>query len=101
MPLVASSHQLAASVAPLDCCRASNDVSTGSTLQSLWSASNPRVFVLQGKRHDESESDDEWTDEEEDSAPLDNVDPFVFFADSLHSVQSQMPARFQVCSRPL
>ena len=53
--------------------------------------------VLQGKRHDESESDDEWTDEEEDSAPLDNVDPFVFFADSLHSVQSQMPARFQVC----
>ncbi|BDA47636.1 Importin-7 [Coccomyxa sp. Obi] len=50
---------------------------------------------MRGKRHDESESEDEWTDEEEDSAPLDNVDPFVFFADSLHSVQSQMPTRFQ------
>ncbi len=52
--------------------------------------------LVQGRRHEESDSDDEWTDNEEDSAPLDDVDPFVFFADSLRSVQSQMPARFQV-----
>ncbi|EIE23737.1 ARM repeat-containing protein [Coccomyxa subellipsoidea C-169] len=50
---------------------------------------------MRGRRHEESDSDDEWTDNEEDSAPLDDVDPFVFFADSLRSVQSQMPARFQ------
>ncbi len=54
------------------------------------------ISVAQGQRHEESESDEEWTDNEEDAAPLDDVDPYVFFADSLRSVQSQMPSRFQV-----
>ena len=94
MPAVALTLNHSQRCTSRDCCRYQIH---RQIMQCLRRASRPFMRVLQGKRHDESESDDEWTDEEEDSAPLDNVDPFVFFADSLHSVQSQMPARFQVC----
>jgi hypothetical protein len=52
--------------------------------------------MVQGKRHDESASEDEWTDEEEEMPALDAVDPFLYFADTLAGVQAHHPARFQV-----
>ncbi len=51
---------------------------------------------MQGKRHEETDSEDEWTDNEEDAAPLDDIDPFMLFADTLHNMQAHMPHRFQV-----
>ena len=42
---------------------------------------------VQGQHHDDSFSDEEWTDDEEDSTPLDDVDPYIAFADALRSVQ--------------
>ncbi len=55
------------------------------------------VSCLQGQRHDDSDSEDEWTDEEDDAEALDTADPFLYFADTLRAVQTQYPARFQVC----
>lgn len=57
-----------------------------------------RTCLLQGQRHDDSESEDEWTDEEDDAEALDTADPFLYFADTLRAVQAQHPARFQVCA---
>ena len=51
---------------------------------------------LQGRRHEDSDSEDEWTDEEDDSEALDTADPFLYFADTLRAVQMRHPARFQV-----
>ena len=64
------------------------------------------MLCMQGQRHEESDSQDDWTDEEDDAEALDAADPFLYFADTLRAVQMQHPARFQVwlsccCSRPL
>ena len=53
---------------------------------------------LQGARH-HSESDDEeeeWTEEEDASTPLDPIDPFIAFADTLEVLRLQNPGRLQV-----
>jgi len=48
------------------------------------------------RHHEESEEDeDDWTEDEDVSTPLDPIDPFVAFADTLASLQRHMPARFQ------
>ena len=52
----------------------------------------------QNKRHEESASEDEWTDEEEELPALDHVDPFLYFADTLSALQAQLPSRFQVAA---
>ncbi len=57
---------------------------------------NGMLWCLQGRRHEDSDSEDEWTDEEDDSEALDTADPFLYFADTLRAVQMQHPARFQV-----
>lgn len=54
------------------------------------------LMCSQGRRHEDSDSEDEWTDEEDDSEALDTADPFLYFADTLRVVQMQHPARFQV-----
>ena len=54
----------------------------------------------QGRRHEDSDSEDEWTDEEDDSEALDTADPFLYFADTLRAVQMQHPARFRVRALP-
>lgn len=40
-------------------------------------------------------SDDEFTDDEDVSTPLDAIDPWVAFADTLAAVQAGQPARHQ------
>ena len=44
---------------------------------------------------DDSDDDDDYTDDEEEvGTPLDNMDPFVSFADVLAGLQSTMPGRY-------
>ena len=43
-------------------------------------------------------SDGEWTEEEDASTPLDPVDPFIAFADSLEGLRIHNPRRLQVNS---
>jgi hypothetical protein len=45
----------------------------------------PTVLALQARsfhpHDDDDDDDDDFTDDEEFQAPIDNVDPFIFFAD--------------------
>ncbi|XP_068665175.1 importin beta-like SAD2 isoform X2 [Aristolochia californica] len=44
---------------------------------------------------DDDDSDDDDSDDEELHSPIDDVDPFVFFVDTMKAVQISDPARFQ------
>lgn len=52
------------------------------------------------ERDDYDESDEEWwTDEEEEvSSPIDAVDPFIYFAETLHALQHSEPSKFAALS---
>ncbi|PSC72993.1 importin beta-like SAD2 [Micractinium conductrix] len=45
---------------------------------------------------DEDDYDEYWTEDEEEevSSPIDAVDPFIFFAETLHAIQGGDPPRF-------
>ncbi|KAK9839718.1 hypothetical protein WJX81_008385 [Elliptochloris bilobata] len=49
-----------------------------------------------GLRHEESGSEDEWTEDEEEGTALQDIEPFSVVADTLRGVQAHNPARFQV-----
>ena len=42
------------------------------------------------------EDSDEWTDEEDADTPIDELDPFMLFSNTLQQLQTQNPGRFQV-----
>lgn len=44
---------------------------------------------------DDDDSDDDYSDDEELQSPLDEVDPFIFFVDSVKAMQASDPLRFQ------
>ena len=56
------------------------------------------VRFLQGERHAEEESpdEDEWSDQEDTDTPIDDVDPFVIFADAIRQLQLSSATRFRV-----
>lgn len=60
--------------------------------------------IVQGLKHEESGSEDEWTEDEEEGTALQDIEPFSVVADTLRGVQAHNPARFQargcLCSRP-
>ncbi|KAH1156543.1 hypothetical protein AAZX31_18G263200 [Glycine max] len=43
---------------------------------------------------DDDDSDDDFSDDEELQSPIDDVDPFVFFVDTIKVIQSSDPSRF-------
>ncbi|WVZ84840.1 hypothetical protein U9M48_031827 [Paspalum notatum var. saurae] len=43
----------------------------------------------------EDDSDDEFSDDEELQTPIDEVDPFIFFVDTIQALQASDPGRFQ------
>ena len=49
----------------------------------------------QGLKHEESGSEDEWTEDEEEGTALQDIEPFSVVADTLRGVQAHNPARFQ------
>ena len=55
--------------------------------------------IVQGLKHEESGSEDEWTEDEEEGTALQDIEPFSVVADTLRGVQAHNPARFQ--ARPL
>ncbi|POO04191.1 Coatomer beta subunit [Trema orientale] len=44
---------------------------------------------------EDEDSDDDYSDDEELQSPLDEVDPFIFFVDSVKAMQASDPLRFQ------
>ena len=40
--------------------------------------------------------EDEWSDEEDTDTPLDDIDPFVVFAEAVRQLQASGAPRFQV-----
>ncbi|CAL0316301.1 unnamed protein product [Lupinus luteus] len=45
--------------------------------------------------YDDDDDDDDFSDDEEVQTPLDDVDPFIFFVDTMQVLQSSDPLRFQ------
>ncbi|ESR56398.1 hypothetical protein CICLE_v100187402mg, partial [Citrus x clementina] len=66
-------------------------------LQKL--AAQARAF----RPHDEDDddSDDDFSDDEELQSPIDEVDPFVFFVDTIKVMQASDPLRFQNLTQTL
>ncbi|XP_065012601.1 importin beta-like SAD2 isoform X1 [Musa acuminata AAA Group] len=50
---------------------------------------------------EDDDSDDDYSDDEEFQSPIDEVDPFIFFIDTVQAVQASDPARFQNLTRTL
>ncbi|XP_054821198.1 importin beta-like SAD2 [Prosopis cineraria] len=60
-----------------------------------------KVRAFQPDDEDNDDSDDDWTDDEELQSPIDEVDPFVFFVDTIKVMQSSAPLRFQNLTQAL
>ncbi|KAL1323029.1 hypothetical protein HN51_068045 [Arachis hypogaea] len=50
---------------------------------------------------DDDDSDDDYSDDEELQSPIDEVDPFVLFVDTVKAIQSSDPSRFENLTRTL
>ncbi|KAI3459723.1 hypothetical protein Pfo_016386 [Paulownia fortunei] len=50
---------------------------------------------------DDDDSDDDFSDDEELQSPIDDVDPFVFFVDTIKALQASVPLRFQNLTQTL
>ncbi|XP_059445616.1 importin beta-like SAD2 [Corylus avellana] len=50
---------------------------------------------------DDDDSDDDYSDDEELQSPIDEVDPFVFFVDTVKALQVSDPLRFQNLTQTL
>ncbi|KAK7295628.1 hypothetical protein RJT34_18539 [Clitoria ternatea] len=50
---------------------------------------------------DDDDSDDDYSDDEELQSPIDEVDPFVFFVDTIKVLQSSDPLRFESLTQTL
>nr|CAB3486688.1 unnamed protein product [Digitaria exilis] len=56
-----------------------------------------RAMILTYHLHfnSEDDSDDEYSDDEELQTPIDEVDPFIFFVETIQALQASDPGRFQ------
>ncbi|XP_059632843.1 importin beta-like SAD2 [Cornus florida] len=50
---------------------------------------------------DDDDSDDDFSDDEDLQSPIDEVDPFIFFVDTIKALQASDPLRFQNLSQTL
>ncbi|WCJ41499.1 Importin beta-like SAD2 [Euphorbia peplus] len=50
---------------------------------------------------DDEDSDDDYSDDEELQSPIDEVDPFIFFVDTIKVLQASDPVRFQNLTQTL
>jgi hypothetical protein len=59
---------------------------------------DPQKFAeARGFHHEDSDDDDDddFSDDEEQQTPLDEVDAFIFFVETIQAMQASDPARFQ------
>ncbi|KAK6914386.1 Importin-beta, N-terminal domain [Dillenia turbinata] len=73
------------------------DEADSMTLKKL--ASQASVFSRDDD--DEDDSDDEYSDDDELQSPIDDVDAFIFFVDTIKSMQAVDPLRFQNLTQTL
>lgn len=50
---------------------------------------------------DDDDTDDDFSDDEELQSPIDDVDPFIFFVDTIKALQASDPLRFQNLTQTL
>ncbi|KAI0510471.1 hypothetical protein KFK09_011075 [Dendrobium nobile] len=50
---------------------------------------------LQPEDEDDADSEEDYSDDEEMQSPIDDVDPFIFFMETVKGLQAANPARFQ------
>ncbi|KAJ6383746.1 hypothetical protein OIU78_027105 [Salix suchowensis] len=50
---------------------------------------------------DDDDSDDDYSDDDELQSPIDEVDPFIFFVDTIKAMQALDPLRFQNLTQTL
>ncbi|CAN6270635.1 unnamed protein product [Urochloa humidicola] len=65
---------------------------------------NPQSFAeVRGFHREDSEddSDDDFSDDEELQTPIDEVDPFIFFVETIQGLQASDPGRFQSLMRTM
>ncbi|KAL4289962.1 hypothetical protein GQ457_14G000330 [Hibiscus cannabinus] len=68
-------------------------------LQKL--AAQAKAFHANDDDDDDDDSDDDFSDDEELQSPIDEVDPFVFFVDTVKVLQASDPLRFQNLTQTL
>ncbi|KAK8556289.1 hypothetical protein V6N12_002698 [Hibiscus sabdariffa] len=68
-------------------------------LQKL--AAQAKAFRANDDDDDDDDSDDDFSDDEELQSPIDEVDPFVFFVDTVKVLQASDPLRFQNLTQTL
>ncbi|KAK9289014.1 hypothetical protein L1049_017485 [Liquidambar formosana] len=57
--------------------------------------------ALRPNDEDDDDTDDDYSDDEELQSPIDEVDPFVFFVDTIKAMQASDPLRFQNLTQAL
>ncbi|XP_075516359.1 importin beta-like SAD2 [Primulina tabacum] len=60
-----------------------------------------RAKAFRTAESDDEDSDDDFSDDDELQSPIDDVDPFVFFVDSIEVLQASDPLRFQSLTQTL
>ncbi|KAH6834843.1 ARM repeat superfamily protein [Perilla frutescens var. hirtella] len=60
-----------------------------------------RAKAFRSTEFDDEDSDDDFSDDEELQSPIDDVDPFIFFVDTIKALQASDPLRFQNITQTL
>ncbi|XP_073134162.1 importin beta-like SAD2 [Henckelia pumila] len=60
-----------------------------------------RAKAFRTAESDDEDSDEDFSDDEELQSPIDDVDPFVFFVDTIKVMQASDPLRFQSLTQTL
>ncbi|KAL9297400.1 hypothetical protein ACSQ67_023296 [Phaseolus vulgaris] len=65
------------------------------------SSSSGQAKSFRPNDEDDDDSDEDYSDDEELQSPIDEVDPFVFFVDTIKVIQSSDPLRFENLTQTL
>ncbi|CAA0808845.1 Importin beta-like SAD2 [Striga hermonthica] len=60
-----------------------------------------RAKAFRSTEFDDEDSDDDFSDDEELQSPIDDIDPFIFFVDTVKALQASDPMRFQNLTQTL
>ncbi|GER26335.1 ARM repeat superfamily protein [Striga asiatica] len=60
-----------------------------------------RAKAFRSTEFDDDDSDDDFSDDEELQSPIDDIDPFIFFVDTVKALQASDPVRFQNLTQTL
>ncbi|XP_021733231.1 importin beta-like SAD2 [Chenopodium quinoa] len=64
-------------------------------------AARAKAFRMNDEDDDDDDSDDDYSDDEELQSPIDEVDPFILFVDTVKVMQASDPSRFQNLTQAL